>query len=42
MSGDSRKKIFSHIVQHNAEIRIMKNYLHSKMMLFKIYNRKII
>lgn len=29
--------IFGHLVQHNAEIRIMKNYLHSKMMLFKIY-----
>jgi len=39
MSGDSRKKLFGHLVQHNAEIRIMKNYLHRKMMLYLKYIR---
>ena len=30
MSGDSRKKLFGHPVQHNVEIRIMKCFYEDK------------
>lgn len=30
MNGDSRKKLFGHPVQHNAEIRIMKCFYDDK------------